>query len=77
MKKQIKLLIENLFDDIYDDNNDLSSEIAEEHLKYNYYPKSKYDLEELLGKLLEKRGPDADLNDIDTSKIKDMSYLFF
>ena len=77
MKKQIKLLIENLFDDIYDDNNDLSSEIAEEHLKYNYYPKNKYDLEKLLGELLEKRGPDADLNDIDTSKINDMSYLFF
>ena len=36
MKKQIRLLIENLFDDIYDDNFDLSSEIAKEHLAKRY-----------------------------------------
>ena len=44
--------------------------------KYNYYPKTKDELEELVDKLIEKRGDNADLTDIDTSKITDMSFLF-
>ena len=43
---------------------------------YNYYPKDKAELRTLLYKLLKERGIDANLNDIDTSKIKDMSWLF-
>jgi hypothetical protein len=43
---------------------------------YNYFPKNKNELRELLKKLINERGKNADLNDIDTSKIKDMSYLF-
>ena len=42
---------------------------------YNYYPKDKFELREILKKLLEDRGPNADLNDIDISKIKDLGYL--
>ena len=41
-----------------------------------YHPKDKDELEELVKKLIEERGNKADLNDIDTSEIKDMSELF-
>ena len=43
---------------------------------YNYYPKTKDELEELIDKLIEERGYNANLNDIDTSEITDMSYMF-
>ena len=39
-------------------------------------PKSKYELRSLIEQELERQGPDADLNHIDTSEIIDMSYLF-
>ena len=44
--------------------------------EYKYYPKDKDELKELLKKLIIERGKDANLNDIDTSKITDMSNLF-
>ena len=44
---------------------------------YNYHPKTKDELKELIDQLIEERGDDADLNDIDTSEITDMSRLFF
>ena len=44
---------------------------------YNYHPKTKEELKELVNKLIKERGNDADLNDIDTSKITDMSYMFY
>ena len=43
---------------------------------YNYYPKTKKELINLITKLIQERGEDADLNDIDTSEIIDMSYVF-
>ena len=43
---------------------------------YNYYPETKEELENIIVKLIEKRGSNADLNDIDTSKITNMSHLF-
>jgi len=43
---------------------------------YNYYPKDKDELQKLLKQLLDERGNNADLNDIDTSEITDMSDLF-
>lgn len=43
---------------------------------YNYFPRTKKELEKLVYDLIEERGPNADLNDIDTSNITDMSYLF-
>ena len=43
---------------------------------YNYHPKTKYELKELVNKLIKERGNDADLNDIDTSEITDMTTLF-
>ena len=44
--------------------------------EYTYHPKDDEELKELIGKLIKERGNKADLNDIDTSKIKDMSYIF-
>ena len=44
--------------------------------QYNYQPKTKKELKELVKKLIIERGYEADLNDIDTSEITDMSYLF-
>ena len=44
---------------------------------YNYHPKSHKELKELVDQLIEKRGNDADLNDIDTSEITDMQYMFY
>ena len=44
---------------------------------YNYHPKTRDELKELVGKLIKERGNDADLNDIDTSEIKDMYRMFY
>ena len=43
---------------------------------YNYHPKTKDELKELVDKLIKERGKEANLNDIDTSEITDMSYMF-
>ena len=43
---------------------------------YNYFPKTKENLQHLLKKLIKERGNEGDFNDIDTSKITDMSELF-
>ena len=45
--------------------------------KYRYQPKNKEELEFLLERLIEERGPKGDFNDIDTSLITDMSKLFY
>ena len=44
---------------------------------YNYHPKTRDELRQLVYKLMEERGDDANLNDIDTSEITDMSELFY
>ena len=44
--------------------------------QYTYHPKDKDELQNLIKQLIKERGNGADLNDIDTSKITDMSYLF-
>ena len=43
---------------------------------YNYHPKNRNELKELVDNLIKERGKNADLNDIDVSKITDMSRLF-
>ena len=44
---------------------------------YNYHPKTRDELQELVKKLIKERGNEADLNDIDTSKITDISEVFY
>ena len=51
----------------------INKDIGNHH--YNYHPKDKDELVELLDKLIIERGNDADLNDIDTSEITDMNYM--
>ena len=52
----------------------INKDIGNRH--YNYHPKTKDELKELIDKLINERGKDTDLNDIDTSEITDMSYMF-
>ena len=44
---------------------------------YNYHPKTRDVLIKIVDRLIKKRGNNADLNDIDTSEITDMSRLFY
>ena len=44
--------------------------------KYNYHPKTKGELQDLLKQLIKERGNEGDFNDIDTSEITNMSGLF-
>ena len=66
MKQINKYIVERLHI-----NKDIESNI------YNYHPKTRDELKELIKKLIKERGNKADLNDIDTSEIKDMEELFF
>ena len=45
--------------------------------RYKYQPETKEELQDLLKQLIKERGNKADLNDIDTSAITDMSGLFY
>ena len=44
--------------------------------KYSCQPKTKNELIDIIKSRMDKDGPGCDLNDIDTSLIEDMSYLF-
>ena len=44
--------------------------------KYNYFPKTKKELRDIIEQRIKEEGNEVDLNDIDTSNITDMSYLF-
>mgnify|MGYP003482272054 FL=1 len=44
--------------------------------KYNYHPETKEELQDIINQLVEERGNEGDFNDIDVSKITDMSELF-
>ena len=46
------------------------------NLRYEYQPKTKKELQELLKHLIRKSGTTGNFNDIDSSNITDMSYLF-
>ena len=43
---------------------------------YNYHPKTKDELKDIINQKIESGGNECDLNDIDTSYIIDMSFLF-
>ena len=43
---------------------------------HKYFPETAKELEDLIKKRINKEGREANLNDIDVSRITDMSYLF-
>ena len=45
--------------------------------KHNYHPKTKEELVDLVKKLIEERGNEADLNDVDVYQIKEMWGMFY
>ena len=49
---------------------------VEESGSYDFRPSNKKELKELIDRLIKERGPNCDLNDIDVSRIDDMSELF-
>ena len=44
---------------------------------YKYFPKTNKELKDIIKKRIKEEGNEVDLNDIDVSKITDMSYLFW
>ena len=44
---------------------------------YTCQPKTKVELRDIIDNRIREQGPNCDLNDIDISLIKDMSYLFY
>ena len=45
-------------------------------IAYNYHPKTRDELEDIINQRIKSEGNECDLNDIDTSNITDMSFLF-
>ena len=45
-------------------------------INYKYFPKTKKELRNIIEQRIEQEGNKVDLNDIDVSKITDMSFLF-
>ena len=43
---------------------------------YNYHPETKEELKDIINQRIKSEGNECDLNDIDTSNITDMSWLF-
>ena len=72
----LKLIMKNLKDIILERLH-INKDIGKQNHHYNYNPKTRIELKELIDKLIKERGNDADLNDIDTSEITDMSYMFY
>ena len=50
--------------------------IIKKRNQYKYFPQTKDELKAIIEKRIKDKGNEADLNDIDVSNIKDMSYLF-
>ena len=45
-------------------------------IEYNYHPETKDELKAIIKQKIESKGNECNLNDIDTSNITDMSFLF-
>ena len=54
----------------------IQEKLAIKKRKYNYFPETKKELINIIKQRIKEKGNEVDLNDIDTSKITDMSLLF-
>ena len=50
--------------------------IIKKYTNYKYFPKSKEELQDIIKQRIKEEGNEVDLNNIDVSKITDMSNLF-
>jgi len=50
--------------------------IKKNNTTYKYFPKTKEELQDIIRKLIEERGNEGDFNDIDTSQLTNMDYIF-
>ena len=46
------------------------------NISYKYFPETKEELQDIIKQRIKEEGNEVDLNDIDVSKISDMSHLF-
>ena len=53
------------------------NDISKMKRKYNYQPKNKEELKSLMKQLIKERGNEGDFNDIDTSLITNMTFMFY
>lgn len=51
--------------------------VLDESRQDNLRPNSRKELEELINQRIRQYGPKCDLNDIDVSRVRDMSHLFY
>ena len=59
-----------------EDNQIVDDDLSALSKKYKYFPKTKEELQNLVDELIKERGNEADLNDIYTGYVTDMSELF-
>ena len=57
-------------------SNYIQEKLVIKKSKYNYFPKTKKELKNIIKQRIKEEGVQVDLNDIDVSKITDMSDLF-
>ena len=50
--------------------------IKKRNNNYNYFPKTKEEIREIIEQRIKQEGTEVNLNDIDVSEITDMSFLF-
>ena len=75
-EKLVRLYLNRFYSLILDKEKETFKFVNNVKNSNKFRPKTKNELREIIEKELERQGIDADLNDIDTSKITDMSYLF-
>ena len=57
-------------------SNYIQEKLVIKKSKYNYFPKTKKELKNIIKQRIKEEGVVVDLNDIDVSNITDMSTLF-
>src|SRR5574344_757020 len=72
----MKILNLNQFNEKLKANQISLSDLKDVNI-YNYYPKTKDELKQIIEERIKNEGPECDLNNIDVSNITDMSLLFY